>query len=136
MKSLHILQRLAGQAVDRERQVLQAINNDIAAVEAAIETCLISIDGEAAQPLDFMTSGATLIAYIDAQKKRILDLNRQLAELNQRRDKQVERVRQERTEQKRFERLAERRSLQQAQEEETKQQKAIDELANIKRGQH
>ncbi|MEM8948960.1 MAG: flagellar FliJ family protein [Pseudomonadota bacterium] len=134
MRSLHVLQRLAKQAVDRERQALQAIAGEIADVEAAIETRQKAIEHEASAPLDFMTSGATLDAFIQAGRVQIQVLRKRLAELQSSYDAQIERVRQERVEQKRYELLIERRAEQAARETAAKEQKTIDELVTIKAG--
>ena len=131
MRSLDVLQRLAKQAVDRERQVLQAIGGEIATVEADIEIRQEAIEREASAPLDFMTSGATLNAFIRARKIQIQMQRERLAGLQQAYDAQIERVRQERVEQKRYELLIERRAKQAALEAAAKEQKTIDELVTI-----
>ena len=74
MRSLDILQRLAKQAVERERQALQAIGAEIAAVESTIEDKQRAIDAESSASLDFMTSGVTLSAFIRVNKQRMHDL--------------------------------------------------------------
>ena len=134
MRSLDLLQRLAKQAVDRERQVLQAIVSEIESVEATIENRLKAIERESQAPLDFMTSGATLDAFIQAGKAQIETLKKRLSELQSSFDAQIERVRRERVEQKRFERLIERRAEQTALEAAAKEQKTIDELVAINSG--
>ncbi len=131
MRSLNVLQRLAKQAVDRERQALQAIGSEIANVEADIETRLQAIECEASAPLDFMTSGATLTAFIQAGKAGIQAQRERHVRLQEAYEAQIERVRQERVEQKRYERLIERRSKQAALEAAAKEQKTIDELVMI-----
>ena len=108
MRSLDVLQRLARQAVDRERQVLQAISNEIAFYESEIEIRQKAIAEEASAPLDFMTSGATLTAFLQAGKAQIQGHRERLARLQEAYDAQIERVRLERVEQKRNELLIER----------------------------
>ena len=128
-----MLQRLAKQAVDRERQALLTIGAEIAEVEARIANRRRAIEREAAAPLDFMTSGATLPAFLAAAKTEIETLRARLVELQQTYDAQLERVRQERTEQKRYQTLAERRAKRDAQALAAKEQKAIDELVIMRR---
>lgn len=135
MRSLRVLERLAEQAVDRERQALLAIDGKIAEVEGQILALRQAIGREAAAPLDFMTSGATLSAYIEASTKRLEQLNGVLEQLRDARQAQLERVLAERIEQKRYERLAERRASQAVLEAAAKDQKAIDELVTISRRQ-
>lgn len=135
MRSLDILQRLAKQAVDRERQALQAISGEIADVEADIEARLKTIECEASASLDFMTSGATLTAFIRAGKVQIQARRERLKGLQVAYEMQIERVRQERVEQKRYELLIERRAKQEALEMVAKEQKTIDELVTIARKQ-
>ncbi|MEM7042047.1 MAG: flagellar FliJ family protein [Pseudomonadota bacterium] len=135
MKSLRVLERLAEQAVDRERQALLAIDGKIAEVEGQILALRQAIGREAAARLDFMTSGATLSAYIEASTKRLEQLNGVLEQLRDARQAQLERVLAERIEQKRYERLAERRASQAVLEAAAKDQKAIDELVTISRRQ-
>lgn len=86
------------------------------------------IEREASLSLDFMTSGATLSAYIAAGKARIQNLQRRLEELQKDYDVQLERVQRERVEEKRYERLAERQAEQAALDVAAKEQKTIDEL--------
>jgi flagellar export protein FliJ len=131
LKSLAVLQRLAKQAVDQERQVLLAIGNEIATVEAEIEGLRQAIDRESAASHDFRSSGATLHAFIQAGKGRIRQCEERLLTLQQAHAVQLERVQQQRVEEKRYERLAERRAEQIARDEAMKEQKAIDELAVI-----
>lgn len=120
--------RLAKQAVDQERQALLAISNEIADIDAEIEASRQTMQREGSASLDFMTSGATLSAYLDAGKARIRGLMDRRQVLEQAYDIQLERVRLQRVEEKRYERLAERRAQQAAREEVIKEQKAIDEL--------
>ncbi|MDH3658529.1 MAG: flagellar FliJ family protein [Alphaproteobacteria bacterium] len=131
MKSLDVLQRLAKQAVDRERQALQAINAEIAAIEGDIDEAQRAIEREADASPDFMTSGTTLAAFIAAQNKRMQDLRDRLRQLEHAHGLQIERLQHERSEQKRYERLAERRAREAALEAEAKEQKAIDELVTM-----
>ncbi|MEZ5935325.1 MAG: hypothetical protein R3F54_26060 [Alphaproteobacteria bacterium] len=133
MKSLATLQRLAKMAVDQERQALLAIGGEIADLETAIERQRQAIEREAAASLDVMTSGVTLIAYIEAGKARIRELETRRQALRQAYDIQLERVRAQRVEEKRYERLAERRAEQAAREADAKEQKMIDELVTISR---
>ena len=134
MRSLDILKRLAKQSVEQERQALQAIGTEIAAVEDEIKAKQQAIDTEASAPLDLMTSGVTLDAFIRANKQRMQDLRNRLQQLREAFDAQLERVRAERTEQKRYELLAERFERRAALEAAVKEQKAIDELVAIKAG--
>lgn len=134
MGSLDILQRLAKQAVEQERQALQTIGAEIAAVEGEIEDKQRAIDTEASAPLDLMTSGVTLAAFIHANKQRMQELKGRLQQLRAAYYAQLERVRDERVEEKRYELLAERRRKQAALEAAAKEQKTIDELATIKAG--
>ena len=134
MRSLDILTRLAKQAVEQERQALQAIGAEIEAVEDEIEAKQRAIEAEAAAPLDLMTSGVTLDAFIQANKQRMQDLRGRLQQLREAHEQQLERVRAERIEQKRYELLADRRAKQAALEAAAKEQKTIDELVTIKAG--
>ncbi len=131
MKSLSILQRIAKQAVDRERQALQVIGSEIATVEADIENRRQAIEREASASPDFMTSGATLNAFIRAGEIQIKVRRERLRELQEAYAIQIERLRQERVEQKRYELLIERRAKQAALEAAAKEQKTIDELVAI-----
>lgn len=131
MKSLDVLQRLAKLAVDQERRALQTISAEITAVEGKIEDARRAIESEGLAALDFMTSGATLVAFIRANNQRIQDLKDQLHQLEQAYSAQIERLHQERIEQKRYELLAERRAEEEALAAAAKEQKAIDELVAI-----
>lgn len=133
MKSLDVLQRLAGQAVDRERRTLSTIAAKIADVESQIDATLQAVEHEASASLDFMTSGATLTAFIEASNRRAHELRGQLLALQDAFDAQAERVRLERVEQKRYERLIERRAQETARETAAKEQKTIDELVAMRR---
>lgn len=128
MRTLAILQRLAKQAVDQERQALLAIGNEIKSLEGEIETARETIGREADAHPDFMTAGSTLPAYIKASKMRIHEMELRIQALQQAFELQLERVRQQRVEEKRYERLAERRLERAQQETAAKEQKAIDEL--------
>ncbi|MGI9509729.1 MAG: hypothetical protein ACR2QJ_10330 [Geminicoccaceae bacterium] len=132
MRSLDVLRRLARQAVEQERRALLAIGTEIEAVEGDIEAMRRAIGIEASKPLDFMTSGATLAAFIAANKQRMRDLEVRRQQLQLAYDAQLERMRDERTEEKRYELLAERRARQAALEAAAKEQKTIDELVAIK----
>lgn len=131
MSSLDVLQRLAGQAVDQERQRLQTIGTEIADVENEIDDVNRMIVQETSAPLDFMTSGATLAAFIQAKNARLQDLKERLRGLREAYDAQIGRVREMRVEEKRYELLAERRATQMALEMAAKEQKTIDELVAI-----
>lgn len=134
MSALDVLQRLAKQAVGQERQALLAIGDELAGVEGEIGDMQRAIDLEASAPLDFMTSGVTLAAFIKAKKRRMHALKSRLQQLQQAYEAQLGRVRDERVEQNRYELLAERRTRQAALEAAAKEQKAIDELVTIKAG--
>lgn len=129
MKALSTLERLAGQAVDRERQVLQAIADEIAEVERQLRYLRQSIADETSRQLDVMTTGVTLSAFVEASNRRMLALDHRRHQLVAAYDAQAERVKQERIEEKRFQLLAERRAKQMASEAALREQKAIDELA-------
>lgn len=131
MKSFKVLQRLAKQAVDYERQALQVVVSEIEAVEADIENRLQAIEREASASLDFMTSGATLNAFTHAGKIRIGAQRERLRALQQAYEMQIERLRQQRVEQKRYDLLIERREKQAALEAAAKEQKTIDELVTM-----
>lgn len=132
MRSLIVLQRLAKQAVDRERQALLTIQRDMAEVESQIETWQRSIQRETSADLDFMTSGATLTAFIGSGKSHLLALQERLAELREAHAAQMDRVREERVSQKRYELLTERRAQQAAQDAAKKEQKEIEEIVTIR----
>ena len=134
MRSLIVLQRLAKQAVDRERQALLAILRDIADVEGQIETWQRSMQREMSADLDFMTSGATLTAFIGSGKSQLLALQERLAQLQDAHAVQMGRVREERVAQKRFELLAERRAEEAAQAAAKKEQKEMEELVTLRNG--
>lgn len=131
MGSLDVLQRLAKLDVDRERQVLLAISSEIADAEGEIEASLQALECEASASLDFMTTGATLDAFIHAGRARVRAQRERLAGLHKAYDAQIECVRRKRVEQKRFELLIERRAQQEARKTAAKEQKTIDELAAI-----
>jgi flagellar export protein FliJ len=134
LKSIAVLQRLAKQAVDQERQALLAIGNEIQSLEGEIQRAREAIGREAAASPDFMTSGATLQAFIQASKARIDDMDLRIKALQQAFELQLERVRQQRVEEKRYERLAERRAEKAEAEAAAKEQKAIDELVACRHG--
>lgn len=131
---MDVLIRLAKQAVDQKRLALMAINTEIDDVEQRILDLENMTVSEADAVLDFMTSGATLTAFIRANKERIQQLEIHLKELRKRHDTQLECIRSERTELKRYELLAERRAKQAFEEAATKEQRAIDELVVIEAG--
>ena len=135
MKALGVLQRLAGQAVDRERRALLAIGAEITQVEGQIENWVRTMENEASASPDFRTSGATLPAFIETGKARIRALEERLADLQKAHDAQLDCVRRERVEEKRFERLAERRRKQAAQDAAAREQKTIDDLAAMRRSE-
>lgn len=131
MKTLGVLKRLAKQAVDKERLALQEIADQIAEAEGQIHDLKRSIGDETSTPLDVMTSGATLNAFLVRTRLRIGALESHLIRLGEAREAQLQRVREERVEEKRFERLAQRRAAEQALEAAEREQKTIDELAAI-----
>lgn|GEM_PF-7067616 len=128
MKSLDVLQHLAKQTVDHERQILLAIKSDMADVEQQIEAWLQAIQRETSAQLDFTSTGATLPAFINNGKAHIQGLRDRLVQLQETYDAQMERVQQERILEKRYELLAERRAKQAALEAAKREQKTIDEL--------
>ena len=128
MRSLIVLQRLAKEAVDRERQALLAIQRDMTAVENQIETWQQALQREMSADLDFMSSGATLIAFIGSGKAQLSGLQEQLAQLQEAHAVQMSRVREERVSQKRYELLAERRAQQAVADAAKKEQKEIEEI--------
>jgi flagellar export protein FliJ len=134
LKALAVLQRLAKQAVDQERQALLAIGNEIKSLEGEIQAARETIGREAGASPDFMTSGATLPAYIQRTKRHINDMELRIQALQQAFELQLERVRQQRVEEKRYERLAARRAEQAETEAAAKEQKAIDELVACRHG--
>jgi len=128
LKSLAVLQRLAKQAVDQERQALVAIGNEIEDLKAEVQTAHHAMEREAGASLDVKTSGATLPAYLQASRVRIHDLEQRIQALQQAFELQLDRVRQQRVEEKRYARLAERRAEKAAAEAALKEQKTIEEL--------
>jgi flagellar export protein FliJ len=134
LKSLGVLKRLAKLAVDQERQALVAIGNEIQSLEGEIRAARETIGREAAASPDFMTSGVTLPAFIQASKLRISEMELRIQALGQAFELQLERVRQQRVEEKRYERLAERRAEQAEAEAAAKEQKAIEELVACRHG--
>jgi flagellar export protein FliJ len=134
MGSLDVLIRLAKQTVDQERLALMALNIEIAKVEQRIQDLKDMTASETVAGLDFMTSGATLTAFIRANKQRIQQHELRLQELRKRQDTQLECIRNERTELKRYELLAERRAKQTFEEVAAKEQRAIDELVVVRAG--
>jgi len=134
MKSLQVLERLAKQAADRERQTLLRIAAEINAVEARILGIKQAIEQESNLPWDVMTTGSTFSAFVAGSKSRIDVLNEHLRQLNKAYNIQSERVRHERTEEKRYALIAERRAERAAAEAALKQQKAIDELVSTRHG--
>ncbi len=134
MASLDLLARLAKQEVDRERQALHKLSTEIAETEQRIADLAGVMASEAAKPLDFMTTGATLVAFVEASKQRIEASKAHLSDLLLRRQTQLARLQEKRLELKRYETLAERRAQQAKAAAAAKEQKAIDELVAIKAG--
>ncbi len=134
MSSLDVLARLAKQAVDQERQALQRINGAMAEHEQRIEDLRASTATEAACGLDFMTTGATLPAYLRANKLRIEAVAAQLRNLRAAHAVQLQKLQDKRVELKRYELLIERREQRLAEDLAAKEQKAIDELVTAKAG--
>ena len=134
MRSLDTLRRLARQAVDRERQALMAIGGEITAIEEQIEAHRSATERERSADNDFMTSAATLAAFIQTTNAKIDELECRRHRLQEAYDAQVERVREERVGEKRYERMAERRSKQAEREAAVQEQKTIDELVTMSRG--
>lgn len=132
MRSLAILERLAKQAVDRERRALRVIVDEITEVEDEITAHRATIERETTSPLDIMTSGVTLTAFVGATKDRIKNLENHLEQLREAYDAQLERVKTERIEEKRYATLAERRKERMAREAAEREQRVIDELAAIR----
>jgi flagellar export protein FliJ len=89
---------------------------------------------EAAQGGDFMTLGATLPAFLRANKQQKEAAHAELLALRNDHAKQLGQLQQARMERKRYERLAETRAKRQAEELLSKEQKAIDDLMVIKAG--
>lgn len=134
MGSFDVLVRLAKQAVDQERRALQQINVVIAEVEQQILDLDAMRATEAANGSDFMTTGATLPAYIRANKQRVQAAVKQGQALQAQHAVQLQKLQQQRIELKRYELLAERRAKRAAAEAAAKEQKVIDELVTIKAG--
>lgn len=134
MRSLNVLKRLAKQAADRERQVLLGVAADINAVEQQIQQIKRKIEQESASSWDVMTTGRTFSAFVQGSKHRISLLEERLRQLTEAYDTQSERVRKERTEEKRYELIAERRAAREASEAALREQKEIDELVSIRHG--
>lgn len=134
MGSFDVLARLAKQAVDQERQVLQRINGAIIDVEQRIEDLGAKTRAEAAKGTDFMTVGATLPAFIQANKLRVQAAVDHLQKLQLAHADQLQKLQQRRIELKRYELLIERRQKRLAEDLARKEQKTIDDLVLIKAG--
>ena len=134
MGSLDVLARLAKQDVDRERQTLHKLNTEIAETEQLIADLTNVMASETAKPLDFMTTGATLVAYIQASRQRIEASKVRLSDLLLRQQAQLAKLQEKRLELKRYEILTERRAQDVKAAAAAREQKAIDELVAIKAG--
>jgi flagellar export protein FliJ len=124
--------RLARQAVDRERQVLQEINAAMAKIEQHIDNLAAMARSEADKGGDFMTTGATLVAFLRANKQRAKAAAEHLQNLQTVKSEQLLKLHQQRVELKRYERMAERRAKQRAEDLAAKEQRVIDELLTTK----
>ncbi len=134
MAALDILARLARQATDQSKGALREINQAIAAIEQRIESLGIAAGKEAADATDFMTFGATLPAYLRANKQQIENTLEQLRKLQAKREDQIDRLRREQVELKRYELLVERRDSRIVKERAAKEQKRLDDLIATKVG--
>ena len=134
MAALEVLLRLARQAIDSERRSLQNINQAIANVEQRIQDLRAVTVKEAAGEPDFMTVGATLAAFVKANKLREEGAYAQLDKLRAEQGKQLQRLQEKRVELRRYELLAERRAEREAEETKRQEQKTIDDLVMIKLG--
>ena len=134
MGSLDLVARLAKQDLDRQRQALHKLNTEIVEAEQRIADLTAAMASEAARPLDFMTTGATLAAYIQASRQRIETSRAHLSDLLTRQKAQLAELQKKRLELKRYETLAERRTRQARAAAVAKEQKVIDELVAIKAG--
>ncbi len=128
MGSFDVMVRLAKQAVDYERQALQEINAAIAEAERQIDDLAATARSEANKSVDFMTVGATLSAYLQANKRRSQAAAARIRDLQEVKAGQLQKLQQKRVELKRYEQLAERRAKQKAKHLADKEQKAVDEL--------
>ena len=133
MGALDVMVRLAKQAVDRERQALQEINVAMTKIEQHIEDLAALARSEANKGGDFMTTGATLVAYLRANKQRAKAAAEQLQKLQSAKSEQLSKLHQQRVELKRYERMVERRAKQKAEDLAAKEQRVIDELLTTKR---
>ena len=134
MRSLDVLKRLAKQAVDRERRTLLQIAAEIGAVEQQILGIKQKIEQESAMQWDVMTTGRTFSAFVDSSKNQIGLLEERLRQLAEAYNTQSEHVRRERTEEKRYALIADRRAAREASEAALREQKEIDELVSTRHG--
>lgn len=134
MAAFDLLIRLAKQAVDRERRVLQRIDEEIAGTEQRISDLKANATEESRLGQDILTSGATLPAYRLANRQRIEAASAHLAALRAHRDAQLQRVLEQRTELKRYERIIEKRADEARRHALDKEQKAIDQMVMTKAG--
>lgn len=132
MKSLHVLARLAGQAVDEAQQILRQINHDIETVEQKIEQLGRTAIAEVSHGKDFMTSGATLPAYLGANKRHIEEAFERLQALKLNYKNQHQQMMEKRIELKRFELLIERHHHRLAKERVAEEQRKLDDLVAAK----
>ena len=132
MKSLHVLARLAGQAVDEAQQILRQINHDIETVEQQIEQLGKAAIIEAGHGKDFMTAGATLPAYLGANKRLIEEAFERLQALRLDYKNQHQQMMEKRIELKRFELLLERHHHRLAKERAAQEQRKLDDLVAAK----
>ncbi|MGI9491867.1 MAG: hypothetical protein ACR2QF_05630 [Geminicoccaceae bacterium] len=128
MGSLDVMVRLARQAVDRERQALLEINAAMAKIERQIDDLAAMARSEAKKGGDFMTTGATLTAFLRANRQRAMVAVEQLQTLQTAKSDQLLKLQQQRVELKRYELMAERRAKQKAEDLAAKEQRVIDEL--------
>jgi len=134
LSSFDVLARLAKQAVDEERQKLHRINVAILETEKRIDELRAKARTEAGNGQDFMTIGATLPAYLQANKLRVQQAAHHLRQLEAAHADQLQKLQQQRIEWKRSEKLAERQRKRIADEIEAKERKEISELVTIKAG--
>lgn len=134
MGAFDTLARLAKQAVDAERQVLQTIDATILEAEQKVENLRAQAAVEAGHGQDFMTTGATLSAYLRANKLKIQEAQKRLQALRAAHGIQLKKLQQQLVEQKRCEALVERQRKRLADEAAAKEQKEIDDFVTIKSG--
>ncbi len=133
MEALATLARLARQQIDRERQALSAVDAAMAELHAEIERLRQSVADERQATIGGV-GDAFLAPYIAASRTRENSLLARLAELEQARVVQIERLLEQRLGLKRLERLSVRRAERQNAAQQRASRQALEDLIQTRHG--